>query len=145
MKTTEIKIFIVEDDKFYAELIRNTLVNDGYKNIQLFDTGKGCLDYKGASPNIVILDHMLDQMDGLHVLREIKSADPLIQVIFLSAQENMDVVIDALKYGAIDYIEKTEQHAMTRLLVMMDKAIQNQKKMWRNNRIEKLKGWFLIK
>lgn len=144
MKATDIKIFIVEDDTFYAELIHNTLINDGYTNIKLFDTGKGCLDYTGIAPKIVILDHMLGQMNGLHVLKELKAADPAIQVIFLSAQENMDVVIDALKYGAIDYIEKTEQHAMTRLLVMMDKAIQNHKKQLRNIRLEKLKSWFLI-
>lgn len=144
MKESDINIFIVEDDKFYAEIIRNTMINEGYSNIQLFESGDDYFNHTGTPPNIVILDHMLGQMSGLHVLQKIKQLDTTIQVIFLSGQENMEVVVNALKYGAIDYIEKTEKRAMTRLVVMIEKAIAKQKSIRKNSRIESLKNWFLI-
>lgn len=145
MKVSDMNVFLVEDDKFYAEIIRNSLINEGYTKIRLFETGKDFLNYNGTPPNIVILDHMLGQMSGIHVLKKIKSKDALIPVIFLSAQENMKVVVDALKYGAFDYIEKVDPRAMKRLVVMIDKAIKNRIKLKKNSRIESLKGWFLIK
>jgi DNA-binding NtrC family response regulator len=145
MKSSDMNVFLVEDDKFYAEIIRNTLINEGFTNIRLFESGKDFLNYEGDSPHIVVLDHMLGQMSGIHILKVIKSKNALTQVIFLSAQEDMSVVVDALKYGAYDYIEKVDPRAMKRLIVMIDKAIKNRIKLRRNNRIESLKGWFLIK
>jgi DNA-binding response OmpR family regulator len=144
MKASKTSVFIVEDDKFYAEIIRNTLVNEGYKQIQQFDTGGDFLECDVHQPDIVILDHMLGQMSGIHVLREIRAKNSKAQVIFLSGQEDMEVVVNALKLGAFDYIEKTDPHAMTRLTIMMNRAMNNQEKSVRKQRVKRLKGWFLI-
>lgn len=144
MKTSNITVFIVEDDKLYAEIIRNTLINVGYRKIEVFNSGSDYLNYEGQTPDLVILDHMLGQMSGIHVLKSIKDQQTNPEVIFLSAQEDMEVVVGALKLGAFDYIEKTDKHAMTRLTVMMEKALRAKAKKSKNMRIERLKAWFLI-
>lgn len=144
MKKSNISIFIVEDDTFYLEIIRNTLINEGYSKISVFHNGIDYLNYSGTPPDLIILDHMLGQTSGLHLLRVIAQEHPATQVIFLSAQEDMDVVVKALKLGAFDYIEKTDKHAMTRLTVMMEKAIKAQSVTNRKKRIKSLKEWFLI-
>ena len=144
MKTSNTSVFIVEDDRFYAEIIRNSLINEGYNKIQLFETGSDFLECDVQQPDIVILDHMLGQISGLHVLREVQSRNSNAQVIFLSGQEDMEVVVNAIKFGAFDYIEKTDPHAMIRLTIMMNRALRSQEKSERQDKINRLKGWFLM-
>ncbi|MDG1333246.1 MAG: response regulator [Crocinitomicaceae bacterium] len=144
MKTINTSAFIVEDDRLYAEIIRSTLTNEGYKDIQIFGSGDDFLRHSNSKPDIVILDHMLGQMSGIHILRTIQEKMSDVKVIFLSAQEDMEVVVKALKLGAFDYIEKTDPNAMTRLVVMMKKAIRARDKSKKSKRVERLKGWFLI-
>lgn len=144
MKTSNTSAFIVEDDQLYAEIIRSTLINEGYKNIQIFGSGDEFLEHTETKPDIVILDHMLGQMSGIHVLKVIQERMSDVKVIFLSAQEDMEVVVNALKLGAFDYIEKTDPNAMTRLIVMISKAMRSREKSRKNRRVERLKAWFLI-
>lgn len=101
-------IYIVEDNIMYANLIRQSLDNLGYKNIQMFETKEELVDTLYKNPSIVILDYYLNQENGLDILKEIKSVNPNIEVIFLSGQQDMTVAINALKYGAFEYIEKND-------------------------------------
>ena len=144
MKNLSPKIFIVEDDNFYAELIRTTLANDSFENVHHFSSGEDCLYHLNQQPDIIILDHMLGSMSGIHVLKEIKRISPSVQVIFLSAQNEMSVAINALKFGAFDYIEKTHQSAMIRLLLMIEKTEELRTSLPQENRLESIKKWFLI-
>ncbi|MCJ8292198.1 MAG: response regulator [Crocinitomicaceae bacterium] len=144
MKKSKNKIFIVEDDQFYAEIIRNTLLNEGFTDLEVFESGSECISNLDHKPNIIILDHMLGQMSGISVLKKVKSWNQNVQVIFLSAQAEMEVAVNALKFGAFDYIEKTQKSAMTCLLVILERAIETQRKKKINQRHESIKKWFLI-
>ena len=117
MKNHKNKIYIVEDDKFYANLVKEHFMNAGHEDVEVFHTGDECLMNLHKNPDVIILDHNLDDADGISVLREIKSVNPNIPVVFLSAQEEMKVAVDALKYGAFDYIEKNA-NALIRLTFM---------------------------
>lgn len=143
MKTSNPSFFIVEDDAFYAELVKNVLKNESYENVTIFHNGEDCLANIDQQPDIVILDYMLGQMSGLHILRKIKEKYPKIQVILLSGQDQMQIAVNAVKIGAVDYIEKTHQAAMTKLLIIVDRTLKSLKAPY-NHRIAKLKDWFLI-
>lgn len=98
-------VFIVEDNEAYAEMIRFQVHKRNYNTI-VYHTGEDCLRNLYQIPDIIILDYMLGSMDGLEVLKQVKSINPDIQVIFLSSQEDLNVGINSLKYGAYDYVIK---------------------------------------
>ena len=66
----------------------------------------------GERPDIVLLDHDMDKLDGFEVLRIIKSANPDIYVVFLSGQEDTAVIAETLKFGAFDYIIKSNKDVL---------------------------------
>lgn len=116
-------IFIVEDDHFFAQMLKIVLGKNNYTNVQHFESGEACIDHLYTNPDLIILDYNLGSMNGIEVLRKIKSINPNIHVIFLSSQEKMNVAINSLKYGAFDYIEK-EPHNVTTLLNLIQKIFK---------------------
>lgn len=104
----EVKIFIVEDEPFFANLINYDLEANYYNGIKVFFSGEECIENLKLNPQVVILDHQLPGMSGLEVLKKIKAYNPDIHVIFLSGQTGADVAISAFKQGAHDFIVKNE-------------------------------------
>lgn len=100
------KIFIVEDNRLYAEVLRKQLVDNQYE-VFLFQTGQGCIDSLDLKPDIVTLDFSLPDLSGHEVLKTIKSKVPQAQVIVISAQESINTAIELMKEGAYDYIVKS--------------------------------------
>lgn len=101
------KIFVVEDDEWYSRLLVHTLsLNPDYE-IQSFTTGKDCLANLHQEPDIITLDYRLPDTKGLDVLKQIKEINEDIQIILISEQVDIDVVVTLLKLGAYDYIVKS--------------------------------------
>lgn len=102
------KIFVVEDDEWYSRLLVHTLsLNPDYE-IQSFSTGKDCLDNLHQQPDVVTLDYRLPDMKGLDVLKRIKEVNDEVQIILISEQDDIDVVVTLLQAGAFDYIVKSK-------------------------------------
>lgn len=100
------KIFIVDDDPICKELYYRYLVNMGLEDIHLFDNGQDCINALTQNPDIILLDHQMAPIDGLETLRKIKRFNPDIYLVFISGQADMQVAVNALKYGAFDYVTK---------------------------------------
>ncbi len=102
------KIFVVEDDEWYNRLLVHTLsLNPDYE-IQSFTTGKDCLANLHQQPDIITLDYRLPDMKGLEVLKQIKEINEDIQIILISEQDDIEVVVTLLRHGAYDYIVKSK-------------------------------------
>lgn len=102
------KIFVVEDDDWYNRLLVHQLsLNPDYE-IESFTTGKACIDNLDKEPDVVTLDYRLPDMKGLEVLQKIKEINEDIQVILISEQNEIEVVVELLKYGVYDYIVKSK-------------------------------------
>ncbi len=101
-----LKFFIVDDDRFCASVYEQYLKNHNYEDVTSFSNGEECLDELHQKPDIIFLDHNMEDMNGFEVLKKIKRYDPNIYVIMVSAQENIDTAVNALKYGAFDYLVK---------------------------------------
>lgn len=110
----EIKtIFIVDDDANQASMVADHLA--GFKNITIktFGSGEECLKNLSLKPGIIFLDYNFDKAganakNGIQILKEIKEADPEIEVVMFSGQDKIEVAVNTMKYGAFDYIVKNE-------------------------------------
>jgi len=100
------KIFIVDDDKFYTNILEAKLNALGDFDIEKSHTGQDCINNAYKQPDIIFLDHILGDTTGFEVLQEIKSTYPEIHVVLLSGQKEMKIAISSLKYGATDYLIK---------------------------------------
>ncbi|HMG94296.1 MAG TPA: sigma-54 dependent transcriptional regulator [Chryseolinea sp.] len=104
-----VKIFVVEDDPAYTKFLRYVLgLNPDYE-VDYYTTGKECLANLYKNPTIITLDYSLPDMPGEKVLNQIKSQDPNINVIIVSAQEKIHTAVELLKSGAYDYISKDHE------------------------------------
>jgi DNA-binding NtrC family response regulator len=101
------RIFVVEDDEWYNRLlVHNLSLNPDY-DIKSFSTGKDCLDNLHQTPDVITLDYRLPDIKGLEMLKKIKAENEDIQVILISEQSEIEVVVELLKFGAYDYIVKS--------------------------------------
>jgi DNA-binding NtrC family response regulator len=103
------KIFIVDDDLFCLNMYDQHIKNLGYEDITLFQNGTDCLNNLIEYPNIIFLDHNMDMLSGFEVLKKIKRFDPNVNVVMVSGQDDLQIALNALKYGAFDYIAKGDQ------------------------------------
>ncbi len=102
------KIFIVEDDPWYGEILEYHLsLNEEYV-ISRFTTGKECLANLHKKPDLISIDFSLPDFTGDKLYQKIKEADDSIPVIVISGQEEIAVAVKLLKMGVTDYIPKDD-------------------------------------
>ncbi|HBC78005.1 MAG TPA: regulator [Bacteroidales bacterium] len=107
MTERPVKIFVVEDNEWYNKLLVYTLsLNPDYE-VKSFFNARDFLKSLDESPDIVTLDYRLPDLSGLDVLKRIRQENDNIQVILISEQEDIDLVVTLLKMGAYDYITKS--------------------------------------
>lgn len=104
----DFKIFIVEDDVWYGEVLEYQLKLNPEYSVERFASGKECLDNLHQKPDLVTLDYSLQDMLGIEVLKKIKTEDPEIPVVMISGQEDVSTAVNLLNAGAYDYIVKDE-------------------------------------
>ena len=100
------RIFIVDDDPMWTAILSQILTNMGYENIITFENGASAVDNLHLNPEIVFLDYQMDDMDGLEVLSRIKGYYPGIQVIFCTAYEDLNIAVNAIENGSVEYLLK---------------------------------------
>jgi DNA-binding NtrC family response regulator len=100
------KIFVVEDDVMYSKILSHKLSMDPEFEVSVFNDGESFLKKLHLKPDVVTLDHSLPDITGLELLKKIKKEHPNIQVVVLSAQENVATAIELIQSGAYDYILK---------------------------------------
>jgi len=122
------KIFVVDDNNYYAELVARKLLNDGFENVTLFESGEACLAAIDQQPSLILLDCSMPGLSGLETLMKIKADNPEIHVVFLSFLENMALALDALRYGAFDIIIKDDK-SLLRLSGIMTRILELEKRL----------------
>lgn len=103
--TKPYKVFVVEDNILYAQILKKQLTEDGYQ-VKVFHNGRDFIANLTDNPDVVTLDYTLPDMTGHEVLKKIQKRFPETNVIIISAQENINTAIDLMKIGAYDYIMK---------------------------------------
>lgn len=100
------KLLIVEDEKRLCQTVAKHLKSDGYTVDTCYD-GSDALDYiNGTEYDAVILDIMLPGLDGISVLKKIRSRKLKTPVLLLTAKSSIDDKVEGLDSGADDYLTK---------------------------------------
>src|SRR5439155_791 len=103
--TTFPRVLVVDDELGPRESLR-MLLKPAY-HIQTAENGRAALDaLEWFRPDIVIMDIKMPELDGLELLRRVKSVDPTIEVIMITAYASLETVKHALTNGAFEYLIK---------------------------------------
>lgn len=105
---SQFKIFIVEDDPWYGELLKYHLSLNPEYDVTVFELGKDCLANLHLNPDVVCIDFGLPDMEGDKLFEKICAVNSSIPVIVISGQEEVSVAVDLLKSGVSDYIIKDD-------------------------------------
>lgn len=117
-----IKILLAEDDENLGVLLRNYLIAKNY-DTSLFINGRLAMDaFTAGAFGLCILDIMMPEMDGLTLAREIRATDQGIPIIFLTAKNQKEDIIEGFKSGADDYI--TKPFSMEELLYRIEAILR---------------------
>jgi two-component system, chemotaxis family, chemotaxis protein CheY len=100
------KILIVDDAKFMRVRCARILSDQGFLVIEAENGIQAVEKYQIESPDAVLMDISMPEMDGLNALRAIRELDPTARVAMLTAMGQQNVVIEAIKAGAKDFIVK---------------------------------------
>jgi DNA-binding NtrC family response regulator len=119
----QLKIFVVEDNKIYNRVVCEYLKKQNFKQVTSFYSGKECIKTvaAGNSPHIVIQDYHLEDATGIDVLRSVKKISKRTEFVFLTGNEDMDVAVNTIKYGAYDYIIKDNDLALKKVVNKIEK------------------------
>ena len=101
-----VKVLIVEDESQVAKLIELELNYEGYE-VDIADTGKEALEkVEKFKPDLIILDWVLPEIDGLEITRRIRSDGNDVPVIVLTGRDTLSDKVLSLDSGADDYLTK---------------------------------------
>jgi DNA-binding NarL/FixJ family response regulator len=146
------KIFIVDDDQFYRELLSDYLKSNKLRftdNFEVipFQVGELCLDNLHLNPDVIILDYHLnskwsDVMNGMELYREILTRCKTAKVIFVSSESNIEIVSRLFDFGIEDYIVKNEEAPERVLKAIRDVFYKDELKAKSESRFSRVKNYF---
>jgi len=103
------KILVCDDESGFLRTLRELLTDKGYEPIAA-ETGKECLEkFAQFSPDLVLLDYRLPDMDGKEVLEELRRAAHELPIILMTAYGDQRLAAEFIKSGAMDYLVKPFQ------------------------------------
>jgi PAS domain S-box-containing protein len=100
------KILLIDDEPDIVRVLSMSLKADGYEVIPAHSGIEGIEIFDKERPDIVLTDIKMPGMDGIEVLKKVKSIHPQSEVIIITGHGDIDNTIEALQYGASDFINK---------------------------------------
>ena len=119
------KILIIDDDSAFGETLEILISNLGYKVNRSVNGNSGLEIFWREHPELVITDLRLPDITGLDILQKVKEFDKQIQVIIITAFDDMETTIKAMQLGAYDYLEKAA--GLERIKVIVRRALESKK------------------
>jgi DNA-binding NtrC family response regulator len=116
-------VLIVDDEVGTRESVKMILKHD-YEVFLAKDAEEAFLQIKEYSPDVVLLDIILPDIDGLKVLEKIKESDPDMIVIMITATKTVKTAVEAMKLGAYDYVTKPFDIDELRLIISRSLSTQ---------------------
>jgi two-component system, OmpR family, response regulator MprA len=100
------RVLIVDDDRSLREALRRALVLGGYETVSAANGREALAQVADATPDALVLDVGLPDLDGLEVCRRLRAAGNRVPVLMLTARDAIEDRIDGLDAGADDYLVK---------------------------------------
>jgi two-component system, OmpR family, KDP operon response regulator KdpE len=122
MNAPPLRVLVVDDEPPIRKLLRMGLSTQGYRVIEAED-GQAALDRLREKPDLVILDLGLPDMQGLELLRTMRTRDEGVPIVVLSSRDDEVAKVQALDLGADDYV--TKPFGMDELLARIRAALRH--------------------
>ena len=110
-------VLVIDDDKMIRSFLETILGEDGYEVLLATTGAEGEATLRAKPVDIVLLDLMLPDEDGISVLRKIKHEEPNVQVVVLTAFGAVESAVEAMRLGAYDYIDKPSDVSKLKLVI----------------------------
>jgi two-component system KDP operon response regulator KdpE len=123
MNAPALRVLVIDDEPPIRKLLRMGLGTQGYRVIEAAD-GQSALDHMREKPDLVILDLGLPDMQGLELLRTMRTRDERVPIVVLSSRADEVAKVQALDLGADDYV--TKPFGMDELLARIRAALRHQ-------------------
>jgi DNA-binding NtrC family response regulator len=125
MTQSEVHILVVDDERNIRNNLCMVLEAEGYKVDKASNGDDALLRVKEGRYDIVFVDIQMPKMDGLELLRYLRGLRPKMPVVMLTAYGTVRRAVEAMKLGAIDFIEKPFDPK--NLLLLCEEILQRQK------------------
>jgi two-component system nitrogen regulation response regulator NtrX len=114
-------ILIIDDEASIRQTLAGALSDEGYRILSAPNAIQGLEILKKQSPDLILLDVWMPEMDGMTALQEMKTQGYELPVIIMSGHGNIETAVKATKLGAFDFVEKPVE--LDRLLVLIRNAL----------------------
>jgi DNA-binding NtrC family response regulator len=113
----KLNILVVEDGQSQREMLRDFLRKEGHTVGEAESGDKAIQRVRGGHYDLILLDYRMPGMNGMQVLHAVKRINPEIDIVIVTAEGTIDMAVDAMKAGALDYITKPVEFDELLLLV----------------------------
>lgn len=104
------RVLVVDDSPFMRMIVKNVLVPQGFEIVGEAADGRQAVDqYAALKPDLVTMDLVMPNLDGLGALKEIKGKDPAARVLMVTSAGQHSMVTEAMRQGAAGYVVKPFQ------------------------------------
>jgi len=105
-RRTRLSVLVVDDDEDICLYLKEFLTREGYGVVIATQPQDALAEIVDGNCHLVLLDVRMPQMDGVEFLRKIRSIDPELCVIIMTAYPSVEGAVDSMKAGAFDYLLK---------------------------------------
>ena len=106
MSSQKIRVAVVDDEQDILDMIEKFLKRSGNFDVTTFINPMNAISSINDSYDVVLLDIMMPQMNGLDALKELRAKYPNLKVIMMTAYSTLDKVLNSHREGAIHYVMK---------------------------------------
>ncbi|MCB1154488.1 sigma-54-dependent Fis family transcriptional regulator, partial [bacterium] len=99
-------ILIVDDEKNMRRVLAANLARDGHETMEAASGRDALVECAGQTPDCVLTDLKMPDMDGMDLLAHLNAQDPHLPVVMLTAHGTVQTAVEAMKRGAFDYLTK---------------------------------------
>src|SRR6201981_2005456 len=123
-------ILVVDDEEAIREVVSTMLESKGYRCTAV-SNGRAAQDYvKRTTPDLVLSDMIMPEMDGIKLLDWLREYDPEVPVIMVTAIHDISTALEAIRRGAYDYILKPFEK--DQLFLGVGRALQHRRLVMEN-------------
>ena len=119
------KILIVDDEPSNRNILGQELTHEGYSVVAASDGREALKKVESSQPDLIILDYMMPDLNGLDVLKELRRRENDTPVVMITAYGTMERAVEAMKEGAYDFI--TRPFEPDHIALVVRKALERQR------------------
>ena len=101
-----IRLLLVDDEQGYVNVLANRLTKRGFQVAKAFSGGEAIRAMRGRDFDVAVLDLKMEDMDGIEVLKVLKTMDARLEVIMLTGHGSETAAREGIEAGACDYLTK---------------------------------------